>query len=393
MPIPLTVHDPRLADYAIGPVQLKYFETANRLGSNRKAAKELGVVANSVNEAIRRIKVQAAKAGYSPEHAMTRPVPDGFRVERISTNYKADGSVGQQWVIGKPDRERQRELFEMYVKTLGEDVKPLKKLPRAPAQVDEDLMCVFPMGDPHFGMHAWWADAGEDFNLQMAEDLTKGAIDRLVAVAPAASIALLLNLGDHYHADNQKNVTQSGHQLDVDGRWAKVQQVGLRAMLHAVLRLLEKYSKVVVRLNRGNHDGQSSYALALMMSCYFHNEPRVEIDLSPAMMWYYQFGKNLVASTHGDTLKGPAMGQVMATDRPREWGDTVYRYWYVGHVHHQDVKEYPGVVVEYFRTLAARDAWHAGQGYRAGRDMRCIVLHKDWGETERYRCDVGMLQK
>jgi hypothetical protein len=55
------------------------------------------------------------------------------------------------------------------------------------------------------------------------------------------------------------------------------------------------------------------------------------------------------------------------------------------------VKEYRGGVVEYFRTLAARDAWHAGQGYRAGRDMRLIVMHKDYGEVERHRCDVAML--
>jgi hypothetical protein len=48
-------------------------------------------------------------------------------------------------------------------------------------------------------------------------------------------------------------------------------------------------------------------------------------------------------------------------------------------------------VVEAFRTLAARDAWHAGQGYRAGRDMRLLVHHKDFGEVERHRCDIAML--
>jgi hypothetical protein len=30
----------------------------------------------------------------------------------------------------------------------------------------------------------------------------------------------------------------------------------------------------------------------------------------------------------------------------------------------------------------------AGQGYRAGRDMRLIIYH---GEIERHRCDVAML--
>jgi hypothetical protein len=76
---------------------------------------------------------------------------------------------------------------------------------------------------------------------------------------------------------------------------------------------------------------------------------------------------------------------------PQDWGASTHRYWYVGHVHHKDVKEYPGCIVEYVRTLAARDAWHQGQGYRAGRDMQLIVHHREHGEIERHRCDVGML--
>lgn len=395
MPRSPTVHDPRLADYAIGAVQLKYLLTANELGSNRKAAVKLGVANNAVSEAIRRIKRQAAARGYSPEHDMTRPVPDGFQVARISTNIKADGSIGQQWVIGTPDKERQEELFRMFVDTLSQEVRPIRKLPklRVTDQVDDDLLCVFPMGDPHFGMLAWWQDAGDDFDLKIAEDLTCSAIDRLVSVAPAAGTALLLNLGDMFHADNQKNQTSSGHQLDAAGRWAQVQQVGLHAMIHAIWRLLEKFPKVIFRINRGNHDGHSSYALALMLSCYFRNEPRVTIDLSPATVWYYQFGRNLLGSTHGDTIRGPDMPSLMAADVPEMWGSTSHRLWLVGHVHHMDIKEYRGCVVEYVRTMAARDAWHQGQGYRAGRDMQCIVMHREDGITERHRCDVGMLKK
>lgn len=395
--IPKTVIDPKLREFAT-PTQINYIETINALGSQRKAATKLGVASNAVNESMRRLKRHAARQGYSPEHSMTRSVPDGFNVARISTNFKEDGSIGQQWVIGTPDKERQEELFRMFIETLSQEVRPITKMPklekrRKGDEPNEDLLCVFPMGDPHFGLKSWQEETGEHFDLELAEDLTCAAIDRLVSVAPAAGTALLLNLGDMSHSDTQRNVTQSGHQLDVDGRWAEVQQVGLYAMIHAVWRLLEKFPKVIFRINRGNHDGHSAYALAMMMSCYFRNEPRVTVDLSPAVAWYFQFGKNLIGSTHGDTIKGPAMVGLMATDRPVEWGATQHRYWYVGHIHHQDIKEYPGGIVEYFRTMAARDAWHAGQGYRAGRDMRCIVLHADHGEIERYRCDVGMLKK
>lgn len=384
--------DPRLSEWAT-PTELKYIAAVNEYGSGTKAAKALGVVKNSVNESIARLKKRAALKGYSPEHDLIHPVAPGQKLRGASSLYRrGEPEPLLTWVKSSADEDAQAQLLRDFAEGLAQEVAGLAPLTPAPATGDDDLMCVFPMGDPHFGMHAWWQDAGEDFDLKIAEQLTCAAIDRLIAAAPAASTALLLNLGDMFHADNQKNQSQSGHQLDVDGRWAKVQHVGLQAMVYCVRRLLEKYPKVIFRINRGNHDGHSSYALALMLSCWFRDEPRVEVDLSPSTVWYYQFGKNLIGSTHGDTIKGPAMVALMAADKPVEWGATLHRAWYVGHVHHQDSKEYPGGVVEYFRTLAARDAWHAGQGYRAGRDMRCIVLHREFGEVERHRCDVGMLR-
>ena len=56
-----------------------------------------------------------------------------------------------------------------------------------------------------------------------------------------------------------------------------------------------------------------------------------------------------------------------------------------------DKKEFSGLTWESFRTLAAKDAWAAGRGYRAGRDMLCIVHHREHGEIERHRVDIGMI--
>jgi hypothetical protein len=382
--------DPKLVEFATVR-QLEFIDAIDKHGSNQKAAAALGVSRRGLDKSIAALRAHAATKGYSPTHDMTRTAPIGFGVKGTSTLYNKEGAISVQWVKTQRDAAQQEQALKDFANQLAESVQGLAPLVPVPKVADADTLCVYPMGDPHFGMYAWWQDAGEDFDLGIAENLTCGAIDRLVASAPASHTAILLNLGDMFHSDNQRNVTNSGHQLDVDGRWAKVQKVGLQAMIYAVNRLLEKHQKVVFRINRGNHDGHSSYALALMVSCYFHNEKRVEVDLSPATAWYYQFGKVLIGSTHGDTLKGPAMVGLMAADKAEAWGGTKHRYWYVGHVHHQDTKEYPGGVVEYFRTLAARDAWHAGQGYRAGRDMRLIVLHREHGEIERHRCDVAML--
>ncbi|WP_430229657.1 hypothetical protein [Paraburkholderia tropica] len=383
--------DPKLKEFATDR-QCQYLEAIEAHGSERKAAEAMGVARGTLSNAMKALKAKAAKMGYSPSHDMTHVVPDGFRVRGVSTYYDDEGKPRGQWVKSVEDSDAKERILREFAESLAEGVKGLAPITPEPERVLSDLMCVYPQGDPHVGLHSWWAEAGEDFDLKIAERLMCAAVDRLVTIAPAAETALLLNLGDMFHADNQRNESQSGHKLDVDGRWAKVQQVGLRAMLHCIRRMLEKHKRVIVRINRGNHDGHSSYALALMISCYFHDEPRVEVDLSPAVCWYHQFGSNLIGSTHGDTIKGPDMLPIMAADVPEMWGETKHRMWFVGHVHHQDLKEYRGGTVEYFRTLAARDAWHAGQGYRAGRDMRLIVLHREHGEIERHRADIGMLE-
>lgn len=372
--------------------QSKYIDAINKTKSKRAAARSCGVNYTTLHKAIENLEKKAAIQGFSPKHLNIHPAAPGFKVKGHSTLIdKRTGEPVLQWVKTTADAEAQEIAIREFVMYLAQDVKGLAPVTPPPVHVTNDLLCVYPMGDPHFGMYAWWQEAGSDFDVEIAERLTCGAIDRLVASAPPARTALLLNLGDMFHADNQQNISKSGHQLDVDGRWAKVQQVGLRSMIHSVRRLLEKHEVVKVRINKGNHDGHSSYALALMIDAYFQAEPRVEVDLSPAVMWYYKFGNVLIGSTHGDTIKGPDMMSVMAADRHEDWGSTKHRYIYVGHVHHQDVKEYRGGIVEYFRTLAARDAWHAGQGYRAGRDMRLIVMHQEFGEVERHRCDVAML--
>lgn len=387
-----TIIDPRIKEWA-SETQAKYIDAVIEHGSMRAAAIATKVNFTTIRQAIEAAKRNAARRLYSPEHHLTRPIAPGLKARGTSQLFKqGQAEPVLEWVKTSIDEDAREQIMREFATSLSADIVPLPPTPSPGGHLNADLLSVYPCGDPHFGMYAWWQDAGGDFDLAIAEKLTCSAIDRLVASAPSSETALLLNLGDMFHSDSQKNVSNSGHQLDVDGRWAKVQQVGLRSMIYCIRRMLEKHRSVIVRINRGNHDGHSAYALALMIDAYFHEEPRVLVDLSPAVMWYYQFGKVLLGSTHGDTIKGPDMVAIMAADMPEAWGNTSHRHVYVGHVHHSDVKEYRGGTVEYFRTLAARDAWHQGQGYRAGRDMRLIVHHCEHGEIERHRCDVGMIK-
>lgn len=383
--------DPRLTEFATVR-QLEFIEAIERHGSLRQAAKALGTHNTVLSRSMIMLRKKAALAGYAPDHGLTHPVAPGQRLRGASQLYRRGESEPlMTWVKSTADHDAREQILRELAEALSKDVKPLAPTKPPAAHADADLLAVIPMGDPHIGMYAWSKETGNDWDLGIAERLTRGAIDRLIASSPDAGTGLMLCLGDLFHADNQSNESQSGHQLDVDGRWAKVLQVGLDTMLYCARRMLEKYPRVILRFNKGNHDGHSAYALALMVSCWFKDEPRMTVDLSPAPTWYHQHGKVLIGSNHGDKIKAPAMVPLMAAEQAVAWGQTTHRYVYVGHVHHSSVQEFIGGTVEYFRTIAARDAWHTGMGYRAGRDMCLIVHHREVGEVERHRCDVASI--
>ena len=373
--------------------QLEYLEAVEKYGSVRGAAKHLGVNKSTITEAITSVKKKASFRGHSPDHDMTHVVPEGYTVKGVSTYYDQDGKPRGQWVKSTVDADKKEELVRIAVEQLSQEIKGLSPIPEAPKYSHEDILTVIPIGDPHFGMYAWAEEAGEDFNSELARDLTLGAVDRLMSCTPETKTCVIIPLGDVFHANDQSNMTPAHkHQLDVDSRFVKVLGIGIEAYRHSILRALEKHEEVIVRFVAGNHDPQAIWALAFTIQAYFSNNPRVTVDLSPARFWFHRFGKVLIGATHGDTCKHDQLLGVMACDRAEDWGQTKHRYWYTGHVHHQSVREYPGVVCESFRTLAAKDAYAAGHGYRAGRDMVAIIHHRDHGEIERHRVDIGMLK-
>jgi hypothetical protein len=82
----------------------------------------------------------------------------------------------------------------------------------------------------------------------------------------------------------------------------------------------------------------------------------------------------------------------MASDRPKQWGETEHRHFLTGHVHHTKQQEFRGVFAESFNTLAAGDAWHKASGYRSTRQMQRLDFHQEYGVVSRFTCNIGMVQ-
>lgn len=397
-----------------------------------RAAAALGITAGAVRDRIRRATRRAASRGWAPENDWNHPVPEGHRVKGNSTLYGADGSVEGQWVKSERDSDdppkfepvpaghlvkkvstlvdgqgnvraqwvqapkAEQAQWDQFWEACERNVERYKGLaaPVAPPTfADTDTCTVYPLGDPHIGMLSWGKETGQDFDLDIAQRDLIRAIDLLVDRAPASRMAVLANVGDFFHAedDNQRTPT-SGHKLDCDTRWAKITDVGFSVMRHLIDRLLAKHDVVRVVNVPGNHDVRMSRMLNMWLSAVYEREPRVIVEDNRNPYLYITHGRNLLGFAHGDGAKPEALPGIMAADRPAEWGATDYRVWITGHVHHQTRKEFPGCVVESFRTLAARDYWHAWKGYRSGQSLSCITMHEAYGELTRSTVDIKLVR-
>lgn len=363
-----------------------------------EAAQQLGITPPRLRGLLSEARTRAARRGWAPEEGMTKPTPEGFHVKGVSHYYLADPETGEmvlkgQWVKTKIDEEHRVAALLDALQGVAEPLQGRSTYVEPPAHADEDLMCVYPMGDPHLGMYAWALESGEDFDLATGERNLVAAVDHLVALAPPAHRALIANLGDFFHSDNLDSRTRrSGHVLDTAGRWQEVLEVGIRAMRRLIDRALEKHQSVHVVNEIGNHDDHTAVMLSLALSMYYENNPRVTIDTSPDHFHWVRFGENLVGITHGNGIKLAQLPGIMAHDRKVDWGQTTYRYYYTGHVHSDKLCEFPGVVVETFRTLAPRDAYAQHAGYRSGRDMKLDILHKRWGRINRHIVGIEQIR-
>lgn len=375
------------------PRQWEYLLAVEKHGSERKAAEALGVTRAVIYRSRKAVEAKASRSGYSPAHDMTHPTAPGFMVKGTSTLYDDGGNVRAQWVKTTIDQERQEELIREAVAAMCDDLPRLPARPKKGLDYNRALMNVIPWGDPHFGLHCWAEEVGEDFDLKIAKRDLCAAVDYLISQAPPAPRCILMNLGDFFHADNLAGVTsRSGNVLDMDTRLPKVIRVGVSAVRQAIESALSRHEVVEVVNAIGNHDDVLSMALSIMLANIYENEPRVVVHDSPTRRHYILHDKVLIGITHGDQTKDSDLPGIMATERPEWWGQSRHRYFYRGHHHQDKVNEYPGCKVEQMRTLAAGDAYAVGHGFLSGRDMKLITHHAEYGEVGRATCSIDLLR-
>ncbi|HAB1162235.1 TPA_asm: winged helix-turn-helix domain-containing protein [Salmonella enterica subsp. enterica serovar Enteritidis] len=354
-------------------------------------------IAKKYNMSRRNVQLRSARlakkgVGHGNDPVISKRVADGFGIKRVSALVRGNGEEVLTWVITEQDKERQLEAMHAVIDGMKSDITPVSAVPPPKKRQNEKLLNLYTVSDFHLGMLAWADESGDDWDMKIAEDLFSKWFDAAFQKAPDAGVGVINLLGDFAHFDSLDAVTPaSGHVLDADTRYQKLVRYMIRMVRRVVNMALVKHKSVRLLIVQGNHDESGMIWLAEMFNTLYDNEPRVFVDTSPDVYKMVQHGKTTLFFHHGHKARFDAIEPVMIAKFRKAFGESVYSYAHVGHLHHQKIVESRNMIVEQHRTLAAKDAYASRGGWMSGRSANVITYSAEYGEVARLTISPEML--
>lgn len=374
-----------LYDYADTDRQKVILDACVQAGSNTRAALLLGINRRNIDKTINRLKDRAInRAG--PDYSKREKQNEGASWNGDTTLYKGteEDDFALQWVRRKPDRQKILEYLEAKFLDMSSEVLPSPKIEYEGNKATDKQFSVFPIGDPHIGLLCWSKEVNHDWDVAIATRVFKSVFERLVGMMPVTQEAILINTGDLFHSDNIAGMTsRSGHHLELDGRHGKWLDAGMLIVRMWIETLLRRYKKVHFVNVIGNHDDILGRFMGGFVENVYENNKNLTIQKGDNPFQYVHRDKVLLGFAHGHTTKLASLPGKMADDVPELWGQSSFRHWITGHVHHNQFvqfKEHPGCSVESVGIIPPKDAYSHGGGYGARRGTQGIIFDKEHGE-------------
>lgn len=243
------------------------------------------------------------------------------------------------------------------------------------------------IADAHIGKLCWAAETGESYDIKIAKERYISAVHDLLNKTCYFNIdKILMPIGnDLFNIDSSNNTTTSGTPQDVDSRFTKIFRVVSEALVE-VIDMCAKVAPVDVIVVPGNHDRASCFYAGEFLNAWYRNNENVDIDNSPKLRKYYQYGNSLIGFTHGSEERHDILPLLMAREAKDEWGKCSFYEFQVGHFHKKKQVKYTsgdthnGVLVRTLDSLSGTDFWHHSKGYTEGiRAATALIYHPEDG--------------
>ena len=204
-------------------------------------------------------------------------------------------------------------------------------------KIDNGHLLEINIFDLHFGKLCWGLETGDNYDTKIASKRFLTAIHAIIKRSEGYDIKrIVFPVGnDFFNSDTRLNQTSAGTPQDEDVRWQKTFKAG-RELLIAGIDLLSKVAPVDVVIVQGNHDWERSFYVGDVLSCWYFNNPNVEVNNQPTPRKHYKFGNCLISYTHGNNEKIIDLPLLVASEVPKLWASTQFREIHVGHLHHKN---------------------------------------------------------
>lgn len=256
---------------------------------------------------------------------------------------------------------------------------------------DDNHLLVIDIADAHFGKLSSAYETGDNYNLEIAKKRVYKGVEGILNKAKGFGIDRVLFVigNDVLHIDSPYAKTTAGTFQNTDGMFYDMFNVAFDVYVNIIESLAVSFYVDVV-FNPSNHDYMLGWTFSQKLQAWFKDVKHITFNCDMSHRKYYQYGVNLIGTTHGDGARMENLPLLMAQESPKLWSETKYRYCYLHHIHHKQVnkfqsgKDYIGVTVEYLRSPSSSDSWHHRNGFTGNKKaIEGFIHHKEYGQIAR----------
>lgn len=268
-----------------------------------------------------------------------------------------------------------RKLFDN-IKT---DFK--SKISISPLQYEQNgNVLVVPIADFHYGLYSDKYSTGNNYNLEIAEELYYHTLNDIVnRVSNRKFEKVLFIVGNDYiNADNLSGTTTKGTPQDNSGMWFDIVNRATQLTINGI-DILTKIAPVDVVYVTSNHDLHTMFGIMQTLKAWYRNDKNVTIDDSPMPRKYYKYGKTLLGFSHD--LKTKEALKIMTSESKENWSDCTHMIWMLAHLHQQMIYDKQGYLeIMRLPTISGWSRWTNSMGYiQSDKKNKAFIINSDQG--------------
>jgi hypothetical protein len=254
--------------------------------------------------------------------------------------------------------------FKTWIQDFGPSYKaPTLKIKKLKQSDHAVVICPT---DFHWGKYAAAMETGDPYSREIAKDRLLGLMEKVVERLARWGKPKMIYLGlgsDFGHADTDGHATTKGTPQDMDGTMFEMIKTGFELSVQLVDSLRHLAPVRVVALQDSNHDKLFAQYQLHYLDAWYREATDVSVNIDCKPRQYESFGNTLIMFTHGDGVGMKDLPEIMAVEKPTEWGAHEHRIGFTGHRHYEKTLGLRGMTVYQLWSMAGTDRWHARKGY------------------------------